>query len=923
MMRSERGALLFLQILTLFVCGCASLNRSDVKISELKCEYHFNPVGVDTAQPRLSWIAQSQERGWLQSAYQMLVASSRENLEQNNGDIWDSGKVTSSRSAQAEYNGRQLKSLEDCWWKIRVWDRKDAPSAWSEPARWTMGLLEQSDWKGKWITIDPNYQWATHKPMPMFRREFVIEKPINRAIVSVCGLGYCELRINGEKVGEGVLEPGWTNYRKTCQYLCYDVTGYLATGKNAVGIILGYSMYNVRGGRYANFGGSFGQTMVIAQLDIEYADGTRGQVVSDQSWRGGRGSIVFTCIYGGEDYDARLEQPGWDKKGFDDSTWQKPMLVDGPGGQLRWASNPPIKVMKTYKPIKVTQPKPGLYVYDLGQNFAGWPKLTVSGPAGTSVRLTGEELLDANGVVTQRRSFGPVYFTYTLKGQGTELWHPQFSYYGFRYMQAEFLKDGLPITDGNKPIISELEGQFVYSSSEPVGSFACSNELFNRIHQIIIPAICSNMQSIFTDCPHREKLGWLEQAYLMAESIMYNFDVAALYGKIAGDMAEAQLDNGCVPTTAPTYANFSGSPPAFFDSPEWGSAYVIALWDTYKRYGDRRIIQAHYEGMKKYVEYLSSRAQDNIVSYGLGDWCDLGPKPSGWVQLTPQGLTGTAIYYYDINILAEAAKLLGKEQDSKMFAALAGQVHDAFNKKFFDQVTKQYGSGSQTSNAMPLVLGLVEPENKSAVLENLVRDVRERGNRLTAGDVGYKFLLLALLQSGRSDVIFDMTNRDDVPGYGYQIKHGATSLIESWDAGRMYSQNHFMLGHIEEWFYKALAGISQEPNSVGFEKIVIRPQIVGNITWVKADYKSIHGKIAVHWKLESNVFKLDVTIPPSTTATVYIPAKNADSVTESGKAAEKTKGVTFLRTEVGAAVYHIGSGNYSFTSKGVKDHCNL
>jgi hypothetical protein len=739
------------------------------------------------------------------------------------------------------------------------------------------------------------------------RKEFALEKKINRAVAYVCGLGFYELRLNGQKVGDHVLDPGWTNYRKSCLYSAYDVTAQLVHGQNALGVMLGNGMYNVQGGRYAKFTGSFGPPKVILQLHVEYADGTSNTVVSDESWTWAPSPVVFSCIFGGEDYDARQELPGWDKAGFNAAGFRPVRVVDGPGGRLTAQAAPPIKVMKEYKPVKVTQPKPGVTVYDFGQNCASMPKLTVKGAADAAVRMTPGELLDANGLVSQASSGGPVYYTYTLKGEGTETWSPRFFYYGSRYLQVE--------TSGhdaaNPPQIVELISQFVHSSAATVGSFACSNPLVNRIHALIDAAIESNLQSVLTDCPHREKLGWLECAHLLAGCLMYNYDVPTFYAKVVRDMSEAQLANGMVPDIAPEYVVFGGG---FRDSPEWGSACVITPWQIYQMYGDRTVLAQHYEGMKRYVEYLKSTAKDSIVTHGLGDWYDVGPGGPGESKLTSKGLTATAIYYQDLVVMKDSASLLGKSDEARQYEEQALAVKEAFNQKFLNADKNQYDLNSQTANAMPLVLGLVPEDRRAAVLDGLVSQIRAGGNRVTAGDIGFNYLMRALSDGGQGNVLYDMLIRDDGPGYAYQLKKGATSLTEAWDANPNSSQNHCMLGHIEEWFYRGLGGIASDRSGPGFKKITIQPQMVGDLGAANVAYESPYCRIVSNWKREGNKLSMDVIIPANTTATVFVPAKDAASVTESGKPASEAIGVKFLRMENGAAVYAVASGRYQFSS---------
>ncbi|MEW6237303.1 MAG: alpha-L-rhamnosidase C-terminal domain-containing protein [Candidatus Omnitrophota bacterium] len=495
-----------------------------------------------------------------------------------------------------------------------------------------------------------------------------------------------------------------------------------------------------------------------------------------------------------------------------------------------------------------------------------------------------------------------------LAGDESETWVPKFFYNGCRYLQVECSAP----QGGEAPVVESLEGLVFHSSSEPIGDFACSNELFNRIRTLVRWAQRSNMMHVLTDCPHRERLGWLEEYHLNGPSIRYEFDLARMFIKSMNDMADSQLEDGLVPDIAPEYVVFSGG---FRDSPEWGSAYVICPWQQYEWTGDLKLLREHYEGMKRYVAYLGSKAKDHIVSHGLGDWCDLGPNSPGTAQLTPIPLTATAFYYYDVWILAQTAELLDYSDEAKKYAELAEQIRQAFNKTFYHPKTGQYADGSQCANSIALVMNLAELDHRPALLEAIVKDVQNRGNALTAGDVGYRYLLRALAEGGRSDAIFDINNQSDKPGYGYQLEHGATSLVETWDARRNSSWNHFMLGHIMEWFYHDLAGIGGDPAGPGFKKILIQPQPVGDIAWARASYNSIRGPIAAEWKRGDGEFTLKVTIPANTAATVSLPCAASDKVTESGAAAESRPGVKFLLYEKGQAFYAIGSGQYEFRSQ--------
>jgi alpha-L-rhamnosidase len=896
----------------------AAFSGAGMTVSQPGCEHRENPLGVDVAQPGLNWILQSSGRGDRQTAYQILAASSRSRLDENTGDLWDSGKVVSDDTIQIVYAGKALESAQPVFWKVRVWDADGKVSPWSQPATWTMGLLNTNDWQAKWIGAAD-----TNIPSLLLRHEFAVKRGLHRALVNICGLGQYELTLNGQKAGDDFLSPGWTKYNKTCLYDTLDITADLKTGKNAVGIELGNGMYNIPATRFKPPGWqpySFGPLKAIAQIRLEYADGSVETVDTDESWRVAPGPITASSIYSGEDFDARLVQPGWDRIKFNDANWASAQIVNGPGGELRGLSvaAPPIRFFEVHKPVASHVLTNGDILFDLGQNAAHVPKISVTGPAGSRVRIIPSEL--ANGLISEgsmgERPRGGVWCDYTKATDGVETWSPKFFYIGCRYLTVKLF----PAAGGTQlPAVKSIEGVVVQSSSEPVGEFECSNTLFNRIHQLVRWAQRSNMMSIMTDCPQREKRGWLEQVHLNGPALRYEFDLAQLFAKMLNDMADSQLTNGIVPTTAPEYAVFGDRDPnhlrgIFGDSPEWDSACILVPWQQYEFDGDLNLFRAHYATMTNYLAYLGSRATDYIVNYGLGDWYDLGPKPPGIAQLTPIALTATAFYYQDAEIMSRAAALLGKDDDARQFSDLAEKIRAAFNAKFYDPARHLYATGSQTADSIPLVMGLCDPGNRAAVLDAIVRDVRQHGNALTAGDVGYRYLLRALAGGGRSDVIFDINDQSDKPGYGYQLKRGATSLTEAWDADPAASQNHFMLGQIQEWFYHDLAGIQNAPDSAGFKKIVINPEPVGDLTWVRCRYHSVRGPITTEWRRAANKFTLDVTIPPNTTATVLIPARSVDEVRESGMAADKSPGVKFLRLENGRAVLEVGSGTYQFAT---------
>lgn len=888
-----------------------------LKISNPRCEYKQNPIGVDAAKPTLSWELQSNQQNVLQTAYRILVADDNLLLQKNTGNIWDSKKISSSESIQVKYNGKVLRSAKKYFWKVMVWDNKGNISAWTANASWQMGLLSKADWKNaRWIgyeeindtsIIVPHIHgngkkaWGARRNiLPMFRKEFSIKKKIKRATAFVCGLGHFEMSINGTKTGDHFLDPGWTNYSKHALYVSFDITQQLKQGNNAIGIMLGNGFYYIPGQRYRKMTGAYGLPKLIIRTVIEYTDSTTEDIISDEKWKTASSPIIFSSIFGGEDYDANLEQPGWNGALFDDSKWKKAVVVTGsPVLQSQMAD--PVKIMEKFSVAKKLSLRPGVWIYDLAQNFSGIPSVTVKGNRGDTVRIIPAELINEDGSVNQKGSGAPSYFTYILKGEGSETWQPRFTYYGFRYLQVHCIpKDSIQ----KGPELVSIEGLHIRNAAKTVGEFSSSNSLFNKTNELINWAIKSNTVSVFTDCPHREKLGWLEQTHLMGSSIQYNYDISTLCKKVIKDMMNAQYANGMIPEISPEFTKFTAP---FDESPEWGSAAIILPWYNYQWYGDKQTLADAYNMMRRYVMYLKNKANGYILAHGLGDWYDIGPNRPGVSQMTKMGVTGTATYYYDLTIMARVAKMLHKTYDEKMFKQLATAIKRSFNHHFFDKQNLQYDSASQTANAMALYMGIVEPQYKKSVVDALIKDIQNRNNALTAGDIGYRYVLRALEDAGRNDVIFEMNNRDDVPGYGYQLKHGATALTESWQAYPSVSNNHLMLGHLMEWFYAGLVGIKQTKGSIAWKEIEIKPEPVGDISSAKASYYSPYGLIVSDWQIKGDNFELKVEIPANIFATVYLPADKSSVVTEKDKKVHST----IYKDK--KAVVKLGSGIYHFT----------
>jgi alpha-L-rhamnosidase len=914
-------------ILLLLSSSCTTKPETAISISGISCAGLENPAGTGIT-PDFSWIIEGTHRGQIQSAYQIIVGSDSEFIRNSPGIKWNSDMVKSSESAWIPYKGSQLESGKTYFWRVRVWDETEKVSKWSKTGKFVTGLFTANDWdNAKWIGFEEIPDSLLLVPgvhgngdnlknialkrttVPYFRKDFEAEKKIREAYVFISGLGQYELYVNGEKIGNRFLSPGWTDYRKTCLYNTFDVTKNLKKGKNTIGTIVGNGFYNINRERYRKFVDAFGAPKMKLKLAISYNDGSKEIIVSDESWKTTSSPITFTSIYGGEDYDARLEQPGWSEPGFKDNNWKEALIVREPSGILRPETDWPVKVTDVIFKKKISRRKDNIYVYDFLQNTSGIIKIKISGKKGQEVRFTPGELLNEDSLVTQQASGGPYFFKYTLKGENEEIWMPRFTYYGFRYVQVDGAVPTLSLNPENLPVLKDMQYLHVQNSSPETGKFRCSDEKLDSIYNLIKWSIKSNLMSVATDCPHREKLGWLEQTHLMGNSMKFIYDIHNLYNKIIDDMIDAQLDNGLVPDIAPEYVPFVAG---FRDSPEWGSASIILPWDMYQWYGDKEAVRKAYPMMKKYLKYLENISDNYILNNGLGDWYDLGPATPGEAQLTPKSLTATSIYFYDAKLMTKMAEISGEKDDVVYYEKLAGSIKKAFNTKFFDPVKKIYSTGSQTSYAMPLYFGMVDSKYRQDVMKNLIRSINENGKALTSGDIGYRYLLRTLEEAGQSQLIYDMNSRADVPGYLYQISKGATALTESWAALKYVSNDHMMLGHLMEWFYSGLGGIRQSPDKPSYERVIFYPELVGNISWAETTYRSIHGDITCNWKIVKNNILMNVKVPVNCTAIVSIPQTNPKFIFENENLIKFVNQVKILEVTNSRTLCEIPSGEYNF-----------
>ncbi len=858
----------------------------------LQVDFRADTPVVDGERPRLSWRLPLREgdAGWTPVSRRLQVAGDRAALLAGADGVWDSGELPGAEP-WLDHPGPPPEPGADAWWRVRVRGADGITTGWSEPARWIRGPGAAHWSEASWIGARPTrgsglpphtrrdvltdmvpaqlQAWDEADRLAsrsiLLRRAITLPAAPVRAVAFLSGLGQYELSVNGAPAETGRFQPAWSDYDRTVFYNAVDLTDRLAAGENVVGVQLGNGFFTVAGDRYAKFLGSFGAPRLLLRLEVTCADGSRHVVVSDESWRWSESPITFTCIFGGEDHDARLERAGWDSPGFDAADWPAARIVEAPAGRLRAQPTPGLAVTLSYPVVEHVEVAPGVTRLDFGQNLAGFPDLVIDGPAGATLTFHGAEALTPEGRTTQahvqnnsRPPRPDTVLRYTADGRGPASWRPRFHYYGYRWAEIS----------GDARLV-EARSNFLQLDVPTVGSFASSNATINGVHDLIVAAIRSNLQHVLTDCPHREKLGWLEVFHLLGPSILYNFEAASLIRKVTRDMMDAQEGSGLVPNTAPEYAVFS---PIFRDSPEWGASMVLLPWLHHQWYGDPRLLEEAYPAMVRFTEYLRSRRVEGLVRHGLGDWGDQGPGEPGVSKLTSPGVTGTAIFHECLRVLAATARVLGRPAaEATRFEAIATHHRGLFNQRFFDASAGHYDRGSQTAQAMPLVLGLATGETAPSALAALQRNLAAGGHLPTAGDIGLRYVVEALADAGDSEAVFQLVTHDDGPGYAYQLRAGMTTLAEAWDVHPWKSRNHCMLGHVEQWFYSHLAGLRPDPAAPGWRRFFVAPETVGDLAWVRASFEAPGGVVASSWEIRDGVFTLDVTVPPGAVAEVILP----------------------------------------------------
>ena len=876
MNKPTRTLFVVLLVMTFISCG-----QKGIRVENLLCDYAEKPLAIENLNPLLKWQLRSDKKMESQSAYRIIVSSSLSLLENEEGDYWDSGKIKSSESI-IKYQGKQPDARTQLYWKVMVWDANDIPSDWSATASWTMGLLSPSDWQAKWIgqSEDQFPDSAITFPAPYLRKEFTASKTIKKAMVYVSGLGFYEMYINGERIGEQVLAPAVTNYDKRplkrllyhyddqstqrVFYNVFDVTQKLKTKNNAIGIILGNGWYNQRD-RIVEGNMWYDVPKMILQLEIEYNDGTVERIVSDKSWKVTTGPLLHNAIFTGEVYDARLDLGAWSQSGYNDQKWTSALEVRPPTGKLTAQTVPFNKVMATVK-TDFEKNNDTLYTFTLPETVSGWCSLNVKGNAGDTVRLrfVSEEGLD----------YGQID-TYILKGGKTESWEPRFTWHTFRKIEI--------ITTGDVEVSEQsVIVKSIYTDVEHTTTFDCSNELFNRINKAWLRTMHANFKGIVSSDPHRERLAYTGDAQVIASSLLYTFDMTQFLKKMFDDMEDARNKNtGYVPHTTPFGGGGGG--------PAWGSAYVIMPWFYFCHYGDTTVLQHHYTGMKQWVEYLGTRTDDRGLvvreepnGWCLGEWCTLYNR----VEI-PTELVNTAYYYHVTSLMAKVAKVLDKEEDETALLNLAETIHTNFNTAFFNAETNHYWQGRQGSDVIALAFDLVPPENKEKVFAALLKHIESTNYHFDTGILATPLLLKVLSENGKTDVAYKIMNQRDFPGYGYLMDDKNSTLWEIWDGGGEDPNGsghcHPMFGSVVAWFYNSLAGIKPDPQHPGMKHFYIEPKPVPDLSYCKASHRSLYGMIVSDWKIDTDGnFNLKIEVPANTSATVILPSWGSGIVTKSG-----------------------------------------
>ena len=901
------------------------------KVTRLRCEYRVNPLGIDEKKTRLSWILESDRRDTSQSAWRVCVASSAQLLAAGKVDLWDSGRIEDDRSVHIPYEGKPLTSRQTCHWQVQIWDNQGV-SIMSEPAFWTMGLLEDKDWQADWIIADPDYfNHLEHavKPTitepgtpPWFRKIFTVNDSIRKATLYASARGLFELHMNGHRISNDIFAPEWTDYDKRIHYRTYDVTKMIQTDKNVLGAVLGDGWYSGYVG-WQETRGRYGlENSLLVQLEITLADGSTRMITSDQSWKCTAGPILSSDFMMGETYDARCELSGWDQPDYDDNAWSDVRTITPPEVPLVAQRSEPVQIIETIEPVSVHENAPGTWIYDLGQNITGWVRLKICGSAGTRITLRHGERLNPDGsLYTENLRRAKATDTYILSGRGEEVWQPRFTFHGFQYIELTGLN--------SQPPEGAVTGCVIHSATPPAGQFDCSDSRINRLWLNGLWSQKDNFLSVPTDCPQRdERLGWTGDAQVFSRTASYNMDVAAFFSKWMMDVQDAQTPDGIFPDTAPRLRedeNFVGLD-GLGGAAGWADAGVIIPWTLWRVYGDTRIIERHYKAMTAWLDYIQRTNPDGIRSNELGnnygDWLCIPSDTTFRTQSPMKTLLATAYWADDAAKLARMADAIGRDQDAHRFQTVFEQVRKAFQKEFLLEDGK-LAVETQTAYLLALAFNLLPEEAVKSAAKSLIENIKSLNWHLSTGFIGISHLNPVLTEISRCDVAWRLLLNDDYPSWLYPVLHGATTIWERWNGWtqeegffnpQMNSFNHYSLGSVGEWLYRYAAGIELDPQINGFKKFLLRPYPGGGLSYAAAEYDSIHGCIKSRWQRQDATLTYDITVPANTSACVCIPSDPGTSIQEGDSPIERITTIKALGRDGQFAVFSVPSGCYQFKS---------
>lgn len=905
--------------------------QAAIQANQLRCEYLVEPLSIEKQRPRLSWQIEAGGRGEIQTAYQIMVASTQELLSMDQADLWDSGKIPSNRSHQIHYSGRKLDSRQDCYWKVRVWDKNGLVSDWSDSAYWKMGLLDPDDWKAHWVGFDNrrlNKNAAFHlPPSPYFRKTWQTKSQVKRAVLYATALGLYEARINGQKVGKDYFAPGWTDYNQRVYYQTYDVTNMLRSGNNAMGFILangwyaGYTGYAVLVGHPQEYA-FYGEVPVfMAQLEIEYENGEREMITSDTDWKVNTGPILEADLLMGESHDARLELTGWDEPEYNDTAWRNCRRMVGAMGQVESSPGVPVQVVEEIEPIAITEPEKGKYIFNLGTNIAGIVRLNIRGKAGTRIQFRYGEMLYPDGrLMTENLRKARATDTYTLRGDDKgESWSPKFTYHGFQYVEVSGLS--------SRPDIGMITGLVLSSATPQAGHFESGNKMVNQLYRNIVRTQKANYLDVPTDCPQRdERMGWTGDAQIYIRTATYNSDIAAFHQKWLVDLNDAQFGNGAYPNFAP----MAFHRPNTVYSPGWMDAGIICTYNIFKVYDDIDLVEKFYPNMQEQLKLYQRKSIGNLLPEGAfdevnpqggyGDWLNQDDTPTSKI------LMANIYWLFDLRLMAEMADAIGKRTDAENYRITFRKVQEAFIEKYMT-ADDRIEENTQTACVMVLDLDVLPARFKPVVAKQLLQLLEANGGYLTTGFLGAKHLLPALSNAGYQKEALELFTKKGFPSWLYEVVNGATSIWERWDSytiengfggeqnAGMNSFSHYAFGGVAEWMFRNLAGIDMLDN--GFRRIVIRPEPNKTLGPVSATYNSINGEIRSAWSLAGDDLQLEVTIPANTTAQIWVPAKAPELVNEGGLPLSEVEGIIQKEMSGQFLKIEVGSGQYHFSSAGV------